>query len=394
MKLNNHRFQPTLLRSLLCGTLLVWLTATPAAACNVPVFRYALERWTPDAVELIVFHDTELTPAQLEIVDRFRGASMEGAGTVNIRVSVVNVADAADESHRQLWESLRQKKATLPCVAVQSRLASRTVTNWHGSLAMAESASLLTSPARKELSNRILSGDAAVWMVVTRGKPANDARVEALRAQLKKLSEETPLPEGVGLPGSELFANVPLLTRFSLLEVDSADPREQFLVELLRGFEPDAIESGEPLVVPVFGRARALEVIPISQLDETLVEDLSLFLCGACSCQVKAQNPGFDLLTDTDWNERLFGDTGTALPPLQIPTSTPEESVPQLLDIPSGRSGDAAADTTSSADVDSASGVVAAGADDVGRSASVLSLFVALLVIVVITLALAHSSNF
>ncbi len=56
-----------------------------------------------------------------------------------------------------------------------------------------------------------------------------------------------------------------------------------------------------PVVVPVFGRGRALEVIPAADLTGSLIEDLTLYLSGPCSCQVKERNPGFDLLMATDW---------------------------------------------------------------------------------------------
>mgnify|MGYP001547592114 CR=1 FL=1 len=31
-----------------------------------------------------------------------------------------------------------------------------------------------------------------------------------------------------------------------------------------------------------------------------------LFLLGACSCRVKFMNPGWDLLMDVDWDEKLM----------------------------------------------------------------------------------------
>ena len=35
-----------------------------AIACNVPVFRYALERWEADPYEMVVFHREPLTAEQ------------------------------------------------------------------------------------------------------------------------------------------------------------------------------------------------------------------------------------------------------------------------------------------------------------------------------------------
>lgn len=378
-----------------------FLLTEAAFSCNVPVFRYALERWSPDHVDFIVFHDADLTASQEQIVTTLEAASSEGPGTANVRVIRQAVNAPMEEATSQLWDTIRQKEVAMPYVAVRTKLASRIITNWQGPLSAAGSSGLMSSPARTEICRRILAGDSAVWVVV---KPKGDKPhkvVSSLRTQLAQLSEDTPLPEGVGLPGSELFADVPLLTKFSLLEVDSEDPREEFLVELLKKFEPEALQDGEPLIVPVFGRARALEVIPASQLDSSLVEDLTMFLCGACSCQVKAQNPGFDLLTGTAWDKKLFGDTGTALPPLQIPTKN-TDGKPTTVAIPSGKAASKADAPNPSADVSTADSTMETdtvsadqqAADDVGRSGSVLSLFVVLLVIVVVALSVAHSVDF
>ncbi len=53
-----------------------------------------------------------------------------------------------------------------------------------------------------------------------------------------------------------------------------------------------------------------MEVIPYGRIDGPLVSDLTKFLCGACSCQVKERNPGFDLLLSVHWTRELFGEGG------------------------------------------------------------------------------------
>ena len=106
-------------------------------------------------------------------------------------------------------------------------------------------------------------------------------------------------------------------------------------MQLLTGFESQAVADGEPLLIPVFGRGRALEVIPARDLDEQLIENMTMFLSGACSCQVKSQNPGFDLLLTADWDNELFGEDGLRPPPAK--TVSDREDAPKLLTIPSGK---------------------------------------------------------
>ena len=317
---------------------LVFLTFTATAnACVVPVFRYALERWRPDVCDAIVFHDEPLTEDQQAFVQQLKDASAANKGASNIQVLQQNIADNMNDAVGLLWDNLNQQPhLPLPYVVVRSSVAGQVINNWRGSIDDAKKADLLASPARDELSRRLLTGHSAVWLVLkSDNQDRNDAVVQLLNEQLIMLSQKIPIPEGIGLPGSELFSDIPLLMKFSVLELDPADDREQFLVKLLTGFEPDSINSGEPLVVPVFGRGRALEVIPAKQLDAGLIEDLTLFLCGACSCQVKERNPGFDVLMTADWEPELFGEDAEALASQMIAATVPSaESV--LVQIPPG----------------------------------------------------------
>ena len=124
--------------------------------------------------------------------------------------------------------------------------------------------------------------------------------------------------------------------KFSVLEIEKQDKKESFLVNLFSKIRSEEAAGGEPLVVPVFGRGRALEVIPAAELNPRLMTDLTLFLSGACSCQVKDQNPGFDLLINCDWKQELFLE-GTEPPPARSTGQGDRTKQPQLLSIPPGR---------------------------------------------------------
>lgn len=322
-----------------CCFLLVFAVTAIAAACNIPVFRYALERWTPDDCQITVFYGAMLTEEQQQVVDLLRARSAANGGPANITLTLVDVADAMPDETRRVWDAMKsQASGRLPYVAIQTASGpERRFVSSHGPLTAQSTALLLDSPARRELTRRLLSGDAIVWLLL---KSADEARNQAVRslleAQFEQLNRSIELPEGIGEPGSELYAEIPLLLKFSVLELDPRDPRDQHLTRLIEGLRGESVEPADPLLVPVFGRGRALEVIPASQLDAGLIGDLTRFLCGACSCQVKDLNPGFDLLIEERWNDRLFG-SGSDAPRPQPTTSGQRRSEPVLVPIPSGR---------------------------------------------------------
>jgi len=325
------------------------LCAAVANACNIPVFRFALERWKPDSCEVVVFHEGPLSGDDENTVHELERASLAKDGFANLNVIRCDLTNNNDQELSDLWLTIKKLMATqvaakekseakLPMLVARSLKGhGTTINHWYGSLQEARTAGLVESPVRSELTKRLQAGDAIVWLVL---KSSDDQKMSVVRDLLKTQCEELPnkveLPEGIGLPGSELYSEVPLLLQFSVLEIDPGDPKEQYLVRQLKGFHANTVADDEPLIVPVFGRGRALEVIPASQLNADLIHDLTEFLCGACSCQVKEQNPGFDLLLSTNWNAALFGEDSEGPPP-EAAAGNGQKKTPELVPIPSGR---------------------------------------------------------
>jgi hypothetical protein len=89
---------------------------------------------------------------------------------------------------------------------------------------------------------------------------------------------------------------------------------------MLSAQERELTRQGKPWTSVVFGRGRVLGAWPIDSMEDAQIEELALFLTGACSCQVKRQNPGWDLLLRFDWESKL---QTMGIPPLPSPDSEP-----------------------------------------------------------------------
>lgn len=320
--------------------------------CNVPVFRYALERWPSDDYQLVIYHQGALTSADqqrlngLEQAVAWKDSKVPGPASkaVNLQVYRIDI-DSSSESKdaepsrlRERWKTeLSGKSLKTPFVELRTGIvAGKRSTIWQGPFEALDVSSLLQSPTRTQIIKRLLKGDAVVWLVLKSNDPDKHKTVsEMLRQKNKSLSGEVELPDGIGLPGSELYSDVPLLLDFTVIELDRNDKQETILINLIRALDQEAFERDEPIVMPVFGRGRALEVIPASRVDEGLIGDLTAFLCGACSCQVKERNPGFDLLISVDWQDKLFGNG--PLPPPPDTGLGSQSAGPKLRPIPSGK---------------------------------------------------------
>lgn len=317
---------------------LTLLFASHGNACNIPVFRYALERWQTDLVEVLVFHDAPLLSAEVQEITELQTQSRNHGGAANLEVIVRNVTQLDDEDLETVWKEISlESKPALPQVVVRySGGRGRRIKLWQGSVIQLKGIQLLDSPVRRELTKRLLEGDSVVWLVLQSTDQAKSkAVVELLETTLPEVAKQISLPKGIGLPGSELFSAIPLDIHFSVLTLDPQDSRERVLVTWLNQHASNPLAEGKPIVVPVFGRGRVLEVLTTDVVSPELVRELSLFLSSACSCQMKELNPGFDLLLNINWESKLFGDEIPDIPePLQARIGQPE--APILVTIPPG----------------------------------------------------------
>jgi hypothetical protein len=86
------------------------------------------------------------------------------------------------------------------------------------------------------------------------------------------------------------------------VRVSRGDSAERLLVETLLSCEPDLRGRDRPMAFPVFGRGRVLYALAGAGIKTETVRHALDFLVGGCSCTIKRQNPGVDLLLDADWS--------------------------------------------------------------------------------------------
>jgi len=302
---------------------LLVLAPAQARACNIPVFRYALDNWPSDPYRLTVFHRGPLAADHRDALQM-----LEKHATGDTPAIVLELVDLEKNANGVEGVSLPTDKTELPHLVVRYPAATRiNVPIWSGALRADSLTALLDSPARREYVRRVRGGDAAVWVLLTSGDVARDAAAEKLlRAEVERLAKELKLPELTGAPEDRLAneANRPLRLAFSVVRVGRTDPAEEMLVRMLINTEDDLPGRSDPMVFPLFGRGRAMPALIGAGITPGNITDAAAFLAGPCSCEVKRNNPGVDLLLTADW--------GLAAPTAPQFRVTPGTRVP----IPSG----------------------------------------------------------
>jgi len=313
------------------------LLALVAQACSVPVFRYALERWQADPYEVFVFHRGPLTSEQKAQADRLTREGEAGKTFANVRVTTCDLDNEPDPDLVQLWQA--QKTETTPWLAVHYPVASRNPTPvWKGPLGEPEVTALLKSPMRKTIADRLIQGHTSVWVLLESGdKAADDKAATTLLARLAHLEKSLKLPEISEediAQGLVLIDPEDLKVKFSLLRLSRKNAAESMFIEMLLSSEEDLREEKpQPMAFPIFGRGRALYALVGKGINDDTIDAAGKDLTGPCTCTVKEQNPGIDMLMPVAWDERVerLPEADKPLPPLVGLTGfgeSPEETSP------------------------------------------------------------------
>lgn len=313
----------------LLATCLTLVAIAAAQACNVPVFRFALERWRPDPYRVTIVHRGPLNEAQLAQVAQLERISQTQG---NLAVATVDVSAEVEEADAKLVAAINAEQ--LPVIAVRyPQHVTVAEPIWTQPLSAEAIEALTASPLRRELVRRLVAGQTAVWLLLECGdKEKDDAAEKLIREQLDRLQKNLELPELTDAPADNLLTTTPLEIKFSLLRLPRSEA-EAFLIASLLRSEPDLAERKEPMAFPVFGRGRALLPLVGAGITEGNITGAAGFLTGACSCEVKALNPGFDLLLSADWDDLLMLSGEGAYLTSELPASSEAEYVP----IPSGK---------------------------------------------------------
>ncbi len=345
------------------------LAAPLAFACTTPVHRYAMYNWEPSTYLVCYFFDGEEDAADRDVNVALRTMSESETSIVNITYQPVDIRDTAlledaPAPVRSAWDDHRDKSLPLHMV-----FSPRGVLLHVGRMTRDDVARMTDSPWRKRLA-RLLGESrhgALLFLPGVDEEKNAAARVEvekAIRLAAERVTVMDPspsvLPGGDPRPkpaddasGDEGSDDAKPDFDLEVLELPRDDESESWLVRQLHAVERlDDEEVRLPMVFGVYGRGRALEpYLGAGIIAENMLEMIS-FMNGPCSCEVKDQNPGVDLLVTWDWensarqlarrvgretgNELLLEEIGLGYRELEIDAPPPGVAAAEPDDLPGG----------------------------------------------------------
>lgn len=340
-----------------CGT---------AWACNVPVYRWALERWGAqeqgDCYRVIVFHEGPLAPEEKSVIDWLQVSAWPEKTVLNLTVEIVDLAGEVKEPLREIWKA--QRAPTIPwCVLRYPERSGIEKDVWAGPLRRESVRRLVDSPLRRQIAKEILDGEVAVWILVESGNREKDeAALKLLSGHLEKLEKVLKIPkpsmEFTDWGSDQEDPDAPvepkaleLKVSFSAVRLSREDPAEETLYRMLIRSEEDLEEkySSEPMAFPVFGRGRVPWALVGKGITEENIEETCQYLVGMCSCEVKQQNPGTDILCWADWDAHFTRQEMLSDPLPQLMLSAAQAPVPEAIPAAEARVSTIAATPTKAA---------------------------------------------
>lgn len=328
---HSARNQSMMARHTLLALLALWGSTMMNWACNVPVFRYALERWERDLYQIVILKNGAFTDEEVARAQAFQDGTMARDGFLNAKVSLADVSEAAMREtvvgmYPDALEMAGEGLGTL-ALFYPSESRKREIL-WQAPFTDGAVAEVQAAAAYPPLMDALLAGASTVFVLVESGDAtADDAAFEQLQKSASDLVDTLEIPEGIITtegevtggrltaeearaedPANQLKSGIPLRIAFDTLRLKRDIEGQTVLRSLLLNLEEGLLdEQDQPMVFPVFGRGRVLPPMVGEAIHHENIEAAAQYLCGACSCQMKAQNPGMDSLTAVDWQAYLDG---------------------------------------------------------------------------------------
>jgi hypothetical protein len=235
--------------------ILILIAGLISLACTTRVSEWILLNASPSNYTLVYFQngppDESITRQNQQLSESFRGA--------NIQFKTVDRQEAASPYFGLFYKD---------------RLFSKfKSTN--------ELSGLTSSPLREKIASELMAGKLSVMLYLkTDNREKDEKGLKALRSALDSS------PFGGIIPVVELSRN---------------SQEEHHFVSMLLNIEDDLMEIQEPMLFGILGRFKALEPLLGKGISEENINLMIDYFTAECSCLIKDNLPGTDILYDGKW---------------------------------------------------------------------------------------------
>jgi hypothetical protein len=228
-------------------------------ACTTKVSEWVLLNSAPNYYTLIYYHNSARTETQSKENNVLRTELKDA----NVFFKNVQSKDIANPYYALYYNGrLFNKYDNLP-----------------------EPGSLANSPLREKIAKELMTGKLCVMLYLKTGDKEKDSGGLDI---LKKAVDSSPFKEII-----------------TVIELSRNDLNEKHFVSMLLNVEDDLKNIREPMLFGIFGRFKALEPLLAKGITEENINLMIDFLTADCSCLIKDNLPGTDILCSSHWENPL-----------------------------------------------------------------------------------------
>lgn len=289
---------PRALVAVLCLMAVGSAPFAPVRACAVPVYRYMLERWQRDFYRTYYFYRAEEDEGDRKVNDFLEDAGSSFGSHVNLTFRAAEVStvtgDAVAVEDRELWSEHRSDKLPFHLV-----LSPRDTVLFRGRLDLPTAKAIIHSPMKTRIARELCAGKGGLlFLLAGPDHEENKKAGEDVRWVLATAKREYRLDVG-------------------FLRLPRNDPKEKWLVRSLLDLVEEAPHKKQCMVFGICGRGRVLTACIGEGITRRNIVECVGIMNGDCSCDLRFQGAGMDLLTDWDWEGAIATLPPITLEPLQ-----------------------------------------------------------------------------
>jgi len=286
--------------------------------CNIPVFRYALERWNAEVFEAIIITSSNgLSQSEKLAVKRLQQNSFDIENNINLAVTIASTTDIQNTHLKDLFKDIKLDSKQNRIYLFHPRTSNIPNVIWQGPLTLKNVNKILYSDIRKQIADKICNGATAVYLMLeSSNTQKNKDAWQVLQQAKQSLNKDMEIPKGIILHNgnvvggdevlpdteSKLYSAVPLKIDFQTLQFKASD--DPILYNTI-SIMAENTTIDEPMVFAFFGQGRALSPLVGKEINRKNFFRMGYYICGACSCEVKSQNPGIDVPILCQWTNRI-----------------------------------------------------------------------------------------
>ena len=223
--------------------------------CTTKVSEWVLLNHVPEDY-LLVYYSRGETGGEVKAANK--------AVTSKISTANIQFREIKNENTKEPYYALYHQKRTVRKYAT-----------------IPEMAGLTTSPLREKIAKEIMDGQLCVMLLVASGHAEKDKQSRLI---IRKALDASP------------FKSV-----ITYAELKKSSSEEAQFVAMLLHVEEDLKDLDEPMLYGIFGRFRALEPLVAGGISGENIGYMIQFLTADCSCLIKDDLPGVDMLFTNDW---------------------------------------------------------------------------------------------